>query len=138
MHEMESRFTEGWWPPLLAGMAHGHGVVTRCSLEREGVDRGAALRNHLYTGELRVVDVEDTPYLIEHKHLRRAERPDIPDQRSETGTFELHCVLFDGDLFRRIERPSMVIREQLEISLQVTAMDRTREDEQNSGAHFDK
>src|SRR3546814_1962008 len=103
---------EGWLPPLLAAMADGHAVVTPLILEREGVDRGAALRNHLYTGALRVVDVEDTPYLIEHKHLRRAELPDIPDQRSETGTLELHCVLFDGDLFRRNELTSMGIREQ--------------------------
>src|SRR3546814_13873354 len=105
-------------------MADGHAVVTPLILEREGVDRGAALRNHLYTGELRVVDVEDTPYLIERKHLRRAELPDIPDQRSETGPFELHCVLFDGDLFRRIDLPSMVISELLPILLQVAARDR--------------
>src|SRR3546814_4421698 len=78
-----------------------------------------------------------SPYLIEHKHLRRAELPDIPDQRSETGTFELHCVLFDGDLFRRIELPSMVIREHLDISLQVAAMDRTMAVEPKSVVHFD-
>src|SRR3546814_9660401 len=50
----DSRVTEGWLPPLLAAMADGHAVVTPLILEREGVDRGAALRNHLYTGELRV------------------------------------------------------------------------------------
>src|SRR3546814_12628824 len=56
----DSRVTEGWLPPLLAAMADGHAVVTPLILEREGVDRGAALRNHLYTGELRVVDVESS------------------------------------------------------------------------------
>src|SRR3546814_1506132 len=133
----DSRVTEGWLPPLLAAMAYVHAVVTPLILEREGVDRGAALVNHLYTGELRVVDVEYTPYLIEHKHLRRAELPAIHDQRSETGTCELHCVLFDGDLFRRIELPSMVIREHLDISLQVAAMDRTMAVEPKSVVHFD-
>src|SRR3546814_15213263 len=109
----DSRVTEGWLPPLLAAMADGHAVVTPLILEREGVDRGAALRNHLYTGELRVVDVEATPYLIEHKHLPRAELPAMPDQRSDPGTFELHCVLFAAALFTPIDLLSMVFRPHL-------------------------
>lgn len=133
----DSLVTDGWLPPLLQAMHDGHAVVTPLILEREGVDRGAPLRNHLYTGELRVVDVEGTPYVFEHKHFRRAEIPDIPEGRAETGTFELHCVLFDGDVFRRIELPSMVIREHLDISLQVAAMDRTMVVEPASVVHFD-
>ncbi|TWT17253.1 glycosyltransferase [Luteimonas marina] len=133
----DSRVTAGWLQPLLDAHADGHAVVTPLILEREGVDRGAPLRNHLYTGELRVVDVGETPYLIEHKHFRRTEVPDIPDERSLTGTFELHCVLFDGDAFRRIELPSMVIREHLDISLQLAAMGKTMVVEPKSVIHFD-
>ncbi len=133
----DSRVTEGWLPPLLAAKADGHAVVTPLILEREGVDRGAPLRNHLHTGELRVVDVEGTPYLIEHKFHRRTEVADIPQGRVETGTFELHCVLFDGEVFRRIELPSMVIREHLDISLQIAAMGRTMVVEPKSVIHFD-
>lgn len=133
----DSRVTEGWLPPLLKAMHDGHAVVTPLILEREGVDRGAPLRNHLYTGELRVVDVEGTPYLIEHKHFRRTGVPDIPQERAATGTFELHCVLFQGDVFRSIELPSMVIREHLDISLQVAAMGRTMVVEPASVVHFD-
>lgn len=133
----DSRVTEGWLPPLLDAMADGHAVITPLILEREGVDRGAPLRNHLYTGELRVVDVEGTPYLIEQKHFRRTEVVDIPNQRSETGTFELHCVLFDSEVFKRVELPSMVIREHLDISLQVAAMERTMVVEPKSVIHFD-
>ena len=133
----DSRVTEGWLPPLLEAHADGHAVVTPLILEREGVDGGAPLRNHLYTGELRVVDVEGTPYLIEHKFHRRTEVADIPQERVETGTFELHCVLFDGEVFKRIELPSMVIREHLDISLQVAAMERTMVVEPKSVIHFD-
>lgn len=133
----DSRVTDGWLPPLLEAMAEGHAVVTPLILEREGVDRGAPLRNHLYTGELRVVHVGETPYLIEHKHFRRTEVPDIPTGRAETGTFELHCVLFDAEVFKRIELPSMVIREHLDISLQIAAMDRSMVVEPASVIHFD-
>ena len=133
----DSRVTDGWLPPLLDAMGEGNAVVTPLILEREGVDRGAPLRNHLYSGELRVVDVDGTPYLIEHKHLRRAEIPDIPGERSETGTFELHCVLFEGEVFKRIELPSMVIREHLDISLQIAVMGCTMVVEPRSVVHFD-
>src|SRR3546814_11145341 len=103
---------EGWLPQLLAAMADGHAVVTPLILEREGVDRGAALRNHLYTGELRVVDVEDTPYLIEHKQLRRAELPDIPNQRSTTGNFKRLLLLYTVDFLRPHDSPPTVITKQ--------------------------
>lgn len=133
----DSQVTEGWLPPLLDAMRDGHAVVSPLILEREGLDRGAPLRNHLYTGELRVVDVEGTPYLFERKHFRRTEVPEIPRERSATGTFELHCVLFDSEVFKRIELPSMVIREHLDISLQVAAMGRTMVTEPKSVIHFD-
>lgn len=133
----DSRVTEGWLPPLLGAMRDGHAVVTPLILEREGVDRGAPLRNHLYTGELRVVEVDGKPYIFERKHFRRAEISDIPAERAETGTFELHCVLFDAAVFKRLELPSMVIREHLDISLQIAAMGRTMVVEPTSVIHFD-
>ncbi|NLG60025.1 MAG: glycosyltransferase family 2 protein [Gammaproteobacteria bacterium] len=133
----DSRVTGGWLPPLLRAIADGNALVTPLILEREGVDRGAELRNHLYSGELRVVDVEGTPYLIEHKHMRRAEVEAIPDRRARTGTFELHCVMIDGQVFKDIELPSMVIREHLDISLQMAAMGHTMVVEPESVIHFD-
>lgn len=117
----DSRVTPGWLPPLLAAHEQGASVVSPLILERDGLDAGAPLRNHLYTGELRVVDVDGRPLLIEQKHYRRAEPSQIPHGRRRTGTFELHCVLFDAETFRSIELPSMVIREHLDIALQVQA-----------------
>ena len=117
----DSRVTEGWLPPLLAAMHAGAAVVSPLILEREGLDRGAPLRNHLHTAELRVVDVDGTPYLIEQKYHRRADIDSLPPGRRPTGTFELHCVLFSAAMFKAIELPSMVIREHLDISLQVLA-----------------
>jgi GT2 family glycosyltransferase len=133
----DSRVTEGWLPPLLAALDDGHVVVSPLILEREGVDRGAELRNHLFTGELRVVDVDGTPYLIEHKSLRRTLVPDIPKERTPTGSFELHCVLFSTATFKAIELPSMVIREHLDISLQIAARGETMVVEPSSVVHFD-
>lgn len=133
----DSRVTAGWLPPLLAALDDGHAVVTPLILEREGVDRGAPLRNHLYTGELRVVEVDGTDYLIEHKALRRADIPEIPAERAPTGSFELHCVLFSTATFQAIELPSMVIREHLDIALQVAARGESMVVEPSAQVHFD-
>lgn len=115
----DSRVSPGWLPPLLAAMQPGVGVVSPLVLEREGLDEGAELRNHLYTAELRMVEVGEQTYLIEQKHYRRTPVPEIPQQRTPSGTFELHCVLFDTDTFKAIELPSMVVREHLDIALQI-------------------
>src|SRR3546814_14384569 len=90
----DSRVTEGWLPPLLAAMADGQAVVTPLILEREGVDRGAAMRNHLYTGELPVVDVEDTPNLIANKPRRRAAPPHLPAPSPEHATYHRPPTLY--------------------------------------------
>lgn len=117
----DSRVTPGWLPPLLAAMRDGAAIVSPLILEREGLDHGAPLRNHLSTAELRVVDVDGRPYLIEQKHDRRADVDTLPRTRVPTGTFELHCVLFSTATFKAIELPSMVIREHLDIALQTGA-----------------
>ena len=117
----DSRVTEGWLAPLLAVMDDGAAVVSPLILERAGLDEGEDLRNHLYTGELRLVDVAGTDYLVEQKNFRRTPLAQIPRERCETGTFELHCVLFAAATFKAIELPSMVIREHLDIAMQVRA-----------------
>lgn len=117
----DSRVSPGWLPPLLAAMEPGVGVVSPLVLERDGLDKGAALRNHLYTAELRMVDVGERSYLIEQKHYRRTPAAEIPRDRSSTCSFELHCVMFDTRTFKAIELPSMVVREHLDMALQVLA-----------------
>jgi hypothetical protein len=117
----DSRVTPGWLAPLLGAVDAGASVVSPLILEREGLDEGGELRNHLYTGELRVVDVDGTPYLIEQKHFRRADVDAIPREQAPTRTFELHCVMFRTSTFLAIELPSMVVREHLDIALQVLA-----------------
>jgi hypothetical protein len=115
----DSRVMPGWLPPLLAAMHDGAAIVSPLILEHEGLDQGAPLRNHLHTAELRVIDFEGIAYLIEQKHHRRADVDAIPRGRTLTGTFELHCVLFSSATFKAIELPSMVVREHLDISMQV-------------------
>ena len=133
----DSRVTTGWLEPLLRAAHAGAAVVSPLILEREGLDEGGELRNHLYTGELRVVDVEGRPYLIEQKHYRRAAVEKIPREPAQTRSFELHCVLFGTPTFKAIELPSMVVREHLDIALQVLARGETLMVEPASVVTFD-
>ncbi len=116
----DSHVTEGWLEPLLeAAKENDAAIVSPVTLETAGVDKGRALRNHLFTTEIRVVNVEDTPYLIEHKSFRRANPDDLPEEITATEAFELHCVLFNTEDLQSIEIPQMTIREHLDIGMQL-------------------
>lgn len=115
----DSRVSEGWLSPLLETAESTHAaVVSPLILETAGVD-GDYTRNHVYRVEIRVVDVENTPYLIEHKTHRRALLEDVPKETALTQAFELHGVLFRTDAFQSIELPQMSIREHLDIGMQL-------------------
>jgi len=116
----DSRATDGWLPPIVETIQSTHAaIVYPVTLERSGVDAGADLRNHLFTTELRVVDVENTPYLIEHKTHRRALPEELPKDITESQAFELHCVMFDTNILQSLELPRMTIREHLDIGMQL-------------------
>lgn len=116
----DSRVTANWLPPIIeTGNIKEAAVIFPVTLEKAGVDEGADLRNHLFTTELRVVDVEQTPYLIEEKTHRRTLPKDLPQEVTESQAFELHCVMFNTKVLKEIELPRMTIREHLDIGIQL-------------------
>lgn len=134
----DSRTTPGWLPPLIeCAKQHNAALVTPLTLEREGLDEGPDMRNHIYTSEIRVVDVEGTPYLIEHKPYRRALHKDIPKEQAPTDLFELHCVMMETATLKQLDMPMMVIREHIDIGMQIHAMGRKLMAEPRSVIIFD-
>ena len=116
----DSHVTEGWLEPLLkAAEETNAAVVSPVVLEKSGVDEGAELRNHLFSTEIRVVEVEGNPYLIEYKTYRRALPEELPKGLSETEAFELHGVLFRTEDLQALEIPEMTIREHLDMGMQL-------------------
>ena len=121
----DSNVTEGWLAPLLeVAETRNAAIVNPLTLERAGVDKGAELRNHLYTNEIRILDVAGCNYLIENKHYRRALPEDIPKDIASSEMFELHGVLFETKFLQEIELPQMVIREHIDIGMQAKKMGR--------------
>lgn len=121
----DSNVTKDWLAPLLTtAEAENAAIVNPLTLEKEGVDKGADLRNHLYTNEIRIVDVNGTDYLIEDKHYRRALPEDIPQEVRPSEMFELHGVFFETQFLNEIEIPQMVIREHIDIGMQAKKMGR--------------
>ena len=134
----DSRVTEGWLEPLMeTAEKHNAAIVNPLTLEKAGVDEGAELRNHLYTNELRVVEAEGSPRLIEHKHFRRALPEEIPAEVRPTQSFELHCVMFRTSVLQEIELPQMTIREHLDIGMQLKARGEAVLVDPRSVIHFD-
>lgn len=117
----DSNVTEGWLPPLLsiAESDEKIAIVNPLTLEKSGVDIGAPLRNHMFTNEITCLEVEGTDYLIEEKHYRRALPEDIPQEVVASEMFELHGVLFNTKILQEIELPQMVIREHIDIAIQL-------------------
>lgn len=116
----DSRVIEEWLPRLVQTADEEQAaVVYPVTLERAGVDEGADVRCHLFTTELRYVNVNDVPYLIEHKTYRRALPEELPKTVTETQAFELHCVMFNTEVLNSIEIPQMTIREHLDIGMQL-------------------
>lgn len=134
----DSDVTKGWLSPLLE-TAHqtGAAIINPLTLEREGVDTGEKLRNHLYTSDIRIVDVDGKSYIIEDKHYRRTPVRDLPMQMRDTQTFELHCVMFDTKVLQALELPQATIREHIDISMQVQAMGKKQVVEPRSVIEFD-
>ena len=118
----DSRVTAQWLPPLLETADHTQAaIVYPLTLEAAGVDEGADLRNHLFTTELRVVDVDNKPYLIEYKTHRRALPDSLPREICESQAFEFHCVMWRTTELQQLEIPYMTIREHLDIGMQLRA-----------------
>ena len=119
----DSRLTADWLPPLLACIEKDDvAVVNPLTLETEGVDQGAKLRNHLYTNEIRIVAADGDHYLIEDKHYRRALPDEIPNEVRSSDMFELHGVMFKTRVLKKLELPEMVVREHIDIGLQLKSM----------------
>ncbi len=133
----DSRVSDGWLPPLIAtGEDTGAAVISPLILETEGVD-GAYVRNHVFTVEIRQVEVENKPYLIEHKLYRRELPENMPTKTMPTQAFELHGVMFRTEALKDIELPQMTIREHLDIGMQLKAKGELLFAEPKSIIYFD-
>jgi len=133
----DSRVTPNWLPPLLqCAKEENAALVNPLTLERKGVGDGP-IRNHLYTNEVWVAEHENIPYLIEYKSHLRVLPEEVPKKRVSTQFFELHGVLFETKAFQEIELPHMVIREHIDIGMQLKARGRKLLTEPKSVVIFD-
>ncbi|PCJ21627.1 MAG: hypothetical protein COB04_02660 [Gammaproteobacteria bacterium] len=133
----DSRVSQGWLPPLIeTAESTNAAVVAPLILETDGVD-GADVRNHVFTVEIRVVEVEGKSYLIEHKPYRRELPENMPTETMPTQAFELHGVMFKTQIFKEIELPHMTIREHLDIGMQLHAKGEKLFAEPRSVIYFD-
>lgn len=135
----DSNVTEGWLAPLLAVAETDNNIaiVNPLTLEKAGVDVGAPLRSHLFTNEITFIEIAGVDYLIEEKHYRRALPQDIPKKVVPSEMFELHGVLFNTKILQEIELPQMVIREHIDIAIQLKKLGYKVFSQPNSVVVFD-
>lgn len=114
--------TTGWMEAMLDRAGRGARVVLPVTLEREGLDgdpRQLPLRNHISHAELRRVEVDGKAYVFDHKPFRRAAPDEIPADPHTVDFFELHTFFAEADVLRRLDLPAMVVREHIDIGIQL-------------------
>jgi hypothetical protein len=117
--------TPGWAEALLDRARAGARVVMPVTLEREGLDpdpRKIPLRNHISHSELRRVKVGDIYYVFDHKPFRRAAPEELPTEPHTVDFFELHTFFAETEVLRRLDLPAMVVREHIDIGIQLHRM----------------
>ncbi len=114
--------TRGWLSALLARASQGARVVLPVTLEREGLDsdpRAIPLRNHITHSELRAVTVHGRDYLFDHKPFRRASLEELPKEPHVVDFFELHAFFIETRVLQELDLAPMVVREHIDIGLQL-------------------
>lgn len=118
----DSYVTKGWMTALLNRAAQGARVILPVTLELEGLDidhRGLKARNHISHAELRKVTVNGVDYVFDHKPYRRAAYEELPREPHTIDFFELHTFFAETDVLRQIDLPDMVVREHIDIGIQL-------------------
>jgi hypothetical protein len=114
--------TPGWMNALLERARKGARVILPVTMEREGLDadvRKLPLRNHISHAELRRVTVNGTPYVFDYKPYRRAAPEELPKEAHTVDFFELHAFFAETEVLRQLDLPAMVVREHIDIGIQL-------------------
>jgi glycosyl transferase family 2 len=113
---------EGWLSTLLDRAARGERVILPVTFEREGLDidpRKIPLRNHVSHAELRKVSVNGRTLVFDHKPFRRAAPEELPQEPHVVDFFELHAFFAETAVLRQLDYPPMVVREHIDLGLQL-------------------
>jgi GT2 family glycosyltransferase len=132
--------TEGWLTAMLARAAQGARVILPLTLEREGLDidpRKIPLRNHISHAELRGVEVNGQMYVFDYKPFRRAAPEELPKEAHTVDFFELHTFFAETEVLRNLDLPDMVVREHVDIGIQLSRMGIDIWSDPQSVVHFD-
>lgn len=114
--------TPGWATTLLDRARQGARVILPVTLEREGLDpdpRKIPLRNHISHAELRAVTVDGVEYVFDHKPFRRVPPEDLPKEPHTVDFFELHAFFAETEVLRDLDWPDMVVREHIDLGIQL-------------------
>lgn len=118
--------TPGWLTTMLARSAPGANprarVILPVTLECEGLDvdaRNIPFRNHISHAELRSVEVDGRTMVFDHKPFRRAAPEELPQEPHTIDFFELHTFFAETEVLRQLDLPDMVVREHIDIGIQL-------------------
>lgn len=130
----------GWLTQMLQHASQGARVILPLTLEREGLDidsRKIPVRNHVSHAELRSVEVNGQTYVFDYKPFRRAAPEELPQEPHTIDFFELHTFFAETEVLRQLDLPDMVVREHVDIGIQLSKMGIDIWSDPKAIVHFD-
>jgi Glycosyl transferase family 2 len=127
--------TPNWLVAALDRARAGARVILPVTLEREGLDidpRKIPLRNHISHGELRKVNIDGEEFVFDYKPFRRAAPEELPKEAHTVDFFEFHAVVAETDVLRQLDIPEIVMREHVDIGMQLAGHPRRDVPSRNS------
>ena len=68
---------------------------------------------------MRKVKIDDEFYVFDYKPFRRAAPAELPREAHTVDFFEFHAVIAETDVFRQLDIPEIVMREHVDIGMQL-------------------
>lgn len=112
----------GWCEPLLALAEAGARIVSPAILEMDRPDHGGRERTHFLAGDLHVRRGAGGARLEEQGRHRGLPLEDLPREPVEGDLLEMHAVLLETALLKRLDLPPLTVREHVEVVLQAKAL----------------
>jgi GT2 family glycosyltransferase len=130
-----------WLTAALERAEKGARVILPLTLERDGLDvdgQGRKLRVHISHGYLRKVKIDGKEYVYDDKNPSRRGSPEAAGTGGHTvDFFEFHAVVAETDVWKQLDIPEVVMREHIDLGIQLHRLGIPIWCEPKSVVHFD-
>ncbi len=129
-----------WLTAAMERFAKGARMVLPLTMERDGLDtdpQGRQLRIHISHGYLRKVKIGNREFVYDDKNPSRRGSANAAGDGHTVDFFEFHAVIGETEVWRMLDIPEVVMREHVDLGIQLHRLGIPIWNEPKSVVHFD-